>query len=301
MTKNRKRSKTEIPFIIYCLFIPLVSFAVFYVYLNFSSILMAFQNRDGGFTLENFTRFFKEVVTPGTGFSTALRNTLLTFGINLLAYPFKVLVSFFIYKKVPFYGFYRIIFFLPSIIFGVAQAMIMQRMLAPTGPIAGMVGDFAGLSAAPELLADSRFANATVLLHMLWIQFPGDLIIWGGTFARIPDEVLESGQIDGATWWDEFTKIVVPLVWPTISLQMILLCCSIFSSSGAVFLLTNGEFGTETISSWMYKILLNGTGAGTSNAYNYMSAAGLVISAIAITISLLVRNYTDKAFNDVEY
>lgn len=304
MATARKKpiNKMRIAFIIYCIFVPLLSFGVFYIYVNYSSLLMAFQSKDGAFTLDNFSRFFKEVTTPGTGFSIALRNTLLTFAINVALYPCKVLVSYFIYKKVPFYGFYRIVFFLPSIIFSVAQAMIFIRMLAPAGPIAEIVGNLCGLENAPELLADSRFANTTVILHMLWMTFPGDLIIWGGTFARIPTDVLESAQVDGATWWDEFTRIVVPMVWPTVSLQMILMCCSIFSASGSVFLLTNGEYGTETITSWMYKILLNGAGnLGSSNVYNYMSAAGLVISAIAITISLIVRNYTDKAFAEVEF
>lgn len=299
---SRKKSsvnKTPVAFIIYCLFVPLTSFLIFYVYVNYKSILMAFQDRNGGFTLEHFVRFFKEVVTPGTGFGTALRNTLLTFGINLLVYPLQVLVSYFIYKKIPFYGFYRIMFFLPTIIFSVAQAMVVTRILAPTGGLAEMVGQLAGLTEAPELLADSRFANATVLLHMLWMNFPGSLIIWGGTFARIPGDVLESARVDGATWWDEFIKIIVPMVWPTVSLQMILLFCSIFSASGSVFLLTNGEYGTETITSWMYKILLNGS--ESSNLYNYMSAAGLILSVIAITISLIVRNYTEKAFDEVDF
>lgn len=302
MNHKKKVSKMRVAFIIHCLVIPLVTFAVFYVYVNFDSIIMAFTNRDKQWTFENFIRFFKEVSESGTDFNTALKNTALTFGINLITYPLKVLVSYFIYKKVPFYGVYRVLFFLPSIIFAVAQTMVVARILAPTSPISDIVASLLHLEYTPELLADSRFANATVLIHMLWGAFPGDLIIWGGTFARIPTDVLESGQIDGVNWWQEFTKIIVPLVWPTVSLQMILMTCGIFSASGSVFLLTGGEYGTETINSWQYKILLRHTGLyETSNIYNYLSAAGFVMTVIAITLSIVIRKYVDKAFDEVDF
>jgi ABC-type sugar transport system permease subunit len=137
---------------------------------------------------------------------------------------------------------------------------------------------------------------------MLWLGFPGDLIIWGGTFARIPTEVLESGKIDGTSWWTEFTKIVVPLVWPTVALQMVLIGCSLFSASGNVFLLTQGQYGTMTLSAWMYVQLLYNSGTSyTSNAYNYMSAVGLMLTTVAIILSLTIRKFTDKVFGEVEY
>lgn len=299
---SKKKSKSEVEFIIHCLIIPLVSFAVFYLYVNAKSILMAFQTREGQWTLEHFIRFYKDVTEPGAAFNIALRNTLLTFGINVLSFPFKVLVSYFIYKKIPFYGFYRVVFFLPGIIFSVAQAFIFSRMIDPTSPIAEAVGNWLGMGGPAMLLEDSRFANITILLHMMWMNFPGDLVIWGGTFARIPNDVLESAEIDGAGWWKQFTHVIVPMVWPTVSLQMILLSTGVFSASGAVFLLTGGEYGTETIASWQYKYLLNNVGNfETSNIYNYLSAAGLVLTFIAITISLIIRKYIDKAFDDVEY
>ena len=180
--------------------------------------------------------------------------------------------------------------------------MIFQRMIGVNGFIAKWVQDWLNLAQTPELLADSRYANTVVILHMLWLGFPGDLIIWGGTFTRIPNDVLESAQIDGVNWWKEFTMITIPMVWPTVALQMVLMFCGIFGASGAVFLLTKGMYGTMTISAWMYLQLYNLSGSPyNSNAYNYMSAVGLVITVIAIGISLGIRKWTDKAFEEVEF
>ena len=299
---HKKMSKKRVLFILCGVTVPVIQWLIFYVYANFSSILMAFQDSTGALSLMNFQRLIKEFQMETSEIRLALRNTFLTFGILFVTFPFKVLVSFFIYKKIPFYNFYRVVFFVPTIVFSVAFALIFKQIVGVEGWIAKTVQEWMGLEYAPELLADSRFANTTVLLNMLWLGFPGDLIIWGGTFARIPEEILEAGRMDGVNWWTEFIKIVVPMVWPTVALQTVLLACAIFSASGNVFLLTGGRYGTMTLNAWMYITLYSNSGTKyTSNVYNYLSAVGLVITAIAITISLLVRKFTDKAFEQVEY
>lgn len=302
MAVPKKKNKIRIAFILFCIMVPIVNFGVFYIYTNLSSFTMAFTDNKGNLSVDNFVRFWNEIVNPDSQLRIALKNTLITFGILLVSFPFKVLVSYFIYKKVPGYNFYRIVFFVPTIVFSVAVSMVFTRLVGANGYIAELVGKLAGLEKAPELLADSRFANGTIWAQMIWLGFPGDLIIWGGTFARIPDDVLESARIDGVTWWTEFTKIIVPMVWPTVALQMVLMVCGIFGASGNVWLLTQGEYGTHTISSWMYKILLqNSAGAYQSNVYNYLSAVGLIITVIAITLSVVVRKWTDKVFEEVEF
>lgn len=300
--KNKIKNKSRVPFILFCMIPPLISFLIFYVYVNFSAFGMAFTNSLGEFSLEHFARIWREIQLPTSQIREAFVNTLITFGVLLVAYPFKVLVSYFIYKKIPFAGFYRVVFFLPTIIFSVCIALVFDRMIGPSGIIAEWVGKLCHLDYTPELLADTRFANTVVLLHMLWLGFPGDLIIWGGTFARVSEEVLESGRIDGTNWWTEFTKIIVPMVWPTVALQMILMFCGLFNSSGQVFLLTGGQYGTMTVSAWMYVYLQEHSGANyTSSVYNFMSAFGLVISVIAIAISMIIRRFSGKVYNDVEF
>lgn len=303
ISKKKKPVNTiRVLFILFCITIPILNWLIFYVYTNFSAFFMAFMNKDGVWSFDNFIRFFNEFTLPTSQISEAFRNTFLTFGILLITFPLKVLVSYFIYKKVPGYNFFRIVFFFPTIIFSVAVSMVFTRMVGESGIVSQVVRDMVGLDYIPELLADSRFANWTVLANMIWIGFPGDLIIWGGTFARIPTEVLESGRIDGVNWWTEFTKITVPMVWPTVSLQMVLMFCGIFGASGNVFLLTKGDYGTMTLSAWMYLQMYNNVGTvDTTNVFNYLSAVGLCITVIAVTISLLIRRWTDKAFEEVEF
>lgn len=300
--KKKPMEKKLVLFILFCTIVPVLHFLIFYVYTNFSAFTMAFTDKNGTLSFDNFTRFFKEFSLPTSTIRIAFRNTFLTFGIGLLTFPFKVLVSYFIYKKVPGHKVFRILFFIPTIVFSVAVSMVFTRLVSVDGVIAQWIGEALNLGYTPDLLGDSRFANITVLANLLWLSFPGDLIIWGGTFARIPEEVLESAKIDGATWWTEFTRITVPLVWPTVALQMVLTFSGLFSASGNVFLLTGGEYDTMTLNAWMYLELYNSSGNQyTSNVYNYLSAVGLMLTVVAVTISLLVRKFTDKVFTDVEF
>lgn len=300
--KKKPMSKYRIAFILFCCAVPVINWLIFYIGGNLSSFVMAFTNTKGELSFHNFIRFWEEIVNPVSDLRIALRNTLLTFVLTVIAFPLRVLVAYFIYKKIPGAGIYRVLFFLPSILFSVALSMIVVRMLGPNGLIAQGVQSLFNMEQAPVLLEDSRYANITVLTHMLWLGFPGDLIIWGGTFARIPVEVLEAGEIDGVNWWQEFTKIIVPIVWPTVGLQLVLLVCGIFSCSGAVFLLTGGKYGTMTLSCWMYLEMLYASGASEGSvAFNYLSAVGLIITILAVGTSLVVRKWADKAFEEVEF
>ena len=302
ISNGKKVNKERIAFICCFCIPPVIAWLVFYVYANLSSFGMAFTDKNGALTLENFVRFWQELTTRDSEIWIALKNTFLSFAIMLVQFPFQVLVSYFIYKKVPGAGIFRFLFMLPGMIFSVALTMSLQRMLGVNGFISKWLQDALNLSYRPEILTDSRFANATVLLHMIWMAFPGDLIIWGGTFSRIPEELLEAGRMDGTNWWKEFIHIIVPVVWPTVGLKMVLLFCGIFGAGGSVFLLTQGRYGTLTLANWMY-MQVYGVSGGTSssNVFNYMSAVGMVISVIAIVMSRMIRRWSDKVFDEVEF
>ena len=303
MTKRKKPiNKCRIAFIICCCALPILQWLIFYVYANFQAFTMAFTDRTGTFSLENFARLVRTLKKIDSDLAVAIKNTAITFGLIVIQYPFHILVSYFLYKKIPGAGLYRVLFFLPSIIFSVAFSLTFKQLIGVNGFIAQTVQEVQGLDYTPTLLADSRYANYVVLLHKLWITFAGNIVIYGGAFARIPDDVLESARIDGVNWWQEFTKIIVPMVWPTVALNAVMMVCGIFNASGEVFLLTEGKYGTMTLSAWMYiQILEGGTNISNSNVFNYMSAVGMVMTIIAVTISVGVRRWTDKVFKDLEY
>ena len=92
----KRTDKTYIPFILFCTVIPIANFLLFYIYPNLSAFTMAFTNKDGIVSLDNFQRFIHDLSVPSSDIRIAFVNTFITFGIVLISFPFKVLVSYFI-------------------------------------------------------------------------------------------------------------------------------------------------------------------------------------------------------------
>lgn len=307
----KKRNKVKrIVFIVSFLIMPCMNFLLFYVYVNLDSFAMAFQRTVQGELVvgfENFRLFFQEFENPDSQIVLAIRNTLITFCVTLAMFPVSFLVSFFLYKKVFGYRLFRFVFFIPTLIQGTVIAALYVMMCNNTqgaeGPLSLMVQHMLGLESPPALLTERRYANTFVLLNIVWLTFPGDMVIWGGTFSRIPESVLESAKLDGVNWVREATQIIVPIVWPTVALKLVLSFVAIFGAGGNVFLLTNkGDYGTQTLPNWMYMQVYNQGGyIKNSNILNYLSAIGLVITFLSMIISLTVRYITGKMNEEVTF
>lgn len=83
-TKKKPINKNRMAFIIGGITLPIIAFLVFYLYVNFSSFVLAFQdNRTGAFTLDNFRGVIESMKDPKGTLSIALKNTLKYFITNI--------------------------------------------------------------------------------------------------------------------------------------------------------------------------------------------------------------------------
>lgn len=293
---HRKLKRKEKLFIFRMLLIPILNLIVFFYYLNFNSVLMAFKiGNEPGFTLHHFQVFINEMMSADSTIIKAMINTLLFFVMNIaIIFPCSLLLSYFLYRKIPGYNAFRVIFFIPSIISGVALVSVFKNFIDPTGPLA-VIFKNAFHRELPELLADSRYAKWTIMAFCLWTGFASNMILFGGAMTRVPLELIESGKIDGTGVFIEFSHIVLPLIWPTISTLLTFVVVGIFSASGPILLFTQGRYDTFTISYWIFDQVKN------ISSFNYPSAVGLFFTAIAFPIVMLVKRLLDKIGSSIEY
>ena len=305
MKKKKKIDAVHVLFILVCTIPSVVYFCVFYVYVNFNSFIMAFQTRRQGelyWTLEHFARFFREIVSADSEMQIAFRNTFITFLIGNVMFVISFFVSYFLYKQVPMNKFFRICFFLPGLVSGTIVSSIFMRIVGVGGPIAPIYQQLFHLEYEPTLLSDPRFANSVVWGNLIWLSFPGNMILFGGTLSRLPESVLEQAKLDGVNWIQEACRIIIPIIWPMISLMLVLNIAGVFGASGNVFLLTQGAAGTQTVSNWMFMQVYNTVGKpDTSNAYNYLSAVGMVLTIVSVGLALSVRKIASSYFEGVTY
>ena len=303
MEQAKKRNKFwkrhQTPFIVGMLSVAVINFAVFWLYVNFSSILMAFESPGiDGFTLINFENAFKEFTMADSVLPNALVNTLKCFVVALcITTPASLFCSYFLFKKIALYKFFRIVFFLPSIINVVVMTCLFSYMASvnPEGILTIIVQGILGLDEPPILFGDSRYAMNTIILYNIWTGLGVNIILFSGAMARIPEDVIEYGRLEGLGFTRELLQVVAPMIWPTISTVLTLAIVGLFNSSGPILFFTKGAFDTYTISYWIFDQVYH------RGVYEYASAVGLIFTFIGLPIALLAKWGLGKVGTDVEY
>lgn len=299
--------KHKYKFIFLMLLPSLASFAVFYVAINLQSILLAFREftgytPDGGETyiwsLENFRNIFRELnssATAATQLLQATKNTLLLYFFgNIITFPLACVISYYIWKKMPAHKLFRIVFYLPHIISSVVMVIIFKNIVAPNGLFGALSVVFTG-HLSPPFLAQDKTAIWFVLLYNTWMGFAGPYLLITAALMRVPQDVIESAQLDGITPFKEFTKICVPLVWPTIYIILLQKIAGLLAADGPILLLTNGTASTYTLGFWSYMQVV------VSHSYEFPAAVGILMTLVVAPLALLARWLMSLVNKDIEY
>lgn len=290
-----QKKKVEYGFVAALTFLHVIHFLVFYVYINASAITMGFRDEiTNKFTFRYFEIFAMDINSPTSLIKESLINTLLTFFVqNAIVFPISLLFSYFLYKKIMAYKYFRIVFFLPNIISAVVLTTLFRYIM--NGPIAGIMMDWMSLDAPPLLLNSERYAMTSTLIYIIWTSLGSGMVIHCGTLARIPAEIVDSCKIDGAGFFTELIHISIPLIWPTLSTLILLNFIGIFGTSGPTLLLTNGSYGTCTISFWIYRSTV------ITPSYHYASAVGFVFTCIGVPLAFFCRWLLSKVGSEEEF
>lgn len=303
--KDKKKDapkRHETAFIVKMLFFPFAQWLVFWLYVNLSSISLAFKDlRTGAFTFDNFVTFWESLTAPYGDINIALKNTLIYFSTTMfIISPISLLIAYFLYKQIAFYKGFRVIFYLPAIVSSVAMVAVYCAFIDPKGPLDKIISLFGGSIPGEGLLARAETATATIVAYTIWTGFCSNVLLFSGAMTRIPVELLESARLEGCGAMREFFQLIFPLIWPTTSTLIIVTCTGVFNSSGPILLFTNGKFETTTLAFWIFEQVYGNGAIGGTGSYNLVSCTGLVFTLIGMPIVLLLRWIMDKV-PTVEY
>ena len=90
------------------------------------------------------------------------------------------------------------------------------------------------------------------MVYNIYTGLTGFLLYWLAAYARLPEEIMEAGRIDGLTSLGEFRHIAIPLILPFYATMAMLSVTGILDAGGAALLLTGGAYGTYDISFYLY-------------------------------------------------
>ena len=282
----------------------MLQYLIFYVFVNFNSVLMAFQvyerdliNQTGQyvFSLDNFSKLVTEFIDLGL-LGTCVKNSIFFYLSNLFVGTTLALIfAYYIYKGYFASKLFKIMLFLPSIISSIVLITMYKYFANFVIPQVAL--DWFGVK-IPALTSDPSTKLGAIIFYNIWAGFGTSILLYSGSMSNISESVIEAARIDGATPMREFVSIVIPLVFPTLRTFLITGITAIFISDMGLFSFY-GTGADPSLYTFGYYIL-RGARTATIAEYPYFATVGVVISLFAIPITLLIRKLLNKFGPSVE-
>jgi multiple sugar transport system permease protein len=182
-------------------------------------------------------------------------------------------------------GLARTLFVLPMMATPVAIALVWTMMFHPQLGVLNYLLTSVGLPPSSWVYSSSTVIPTLIMVET-WQWTPLVMLIVLGGIAALPTEPYESAQIDGATTWQMFRYITLPLIMPFLFIAAMIRCIDAVKSFDIIFAITQGGPGTasETINIYLYSV------AFVYYDLGYASAIALVFFAliVALTAVLLI-------------
>jgi raffinose/stachyose/melibiose transport system permease protein len=238
-----------------------------------------------GFTFaggKNFVTFFTDPTAWSALLFTLKYAIVLTIGQVLLGYLFALLYHFWLKRGS---AVVRTLVFFPVVLPTVAVALLFQQFFQ-SAPVVGPVNEFlafVGLN-PPDWFGTAGNAFWVIVLMDIWRSMGFYAVLLYAGIVDIPDDVVESSRLDGASGFTLVRHIVLPLSLP------VLLSSVIFSINGtlkvfdSVLALTNGGpgSGTTPLTLYMYQT------AFTYGDYGYGSTIALMLTILCLLVTIII-------------
>ena len=234
----------------------------------------------GRYTLDNFVN-----VLTSAGFGSSLVTTFIyTIGGTVGSIVAGLIVALALRERFRGRGLIRGAMLLPYVAPVVAVTFLWTTMLNPEYGLINAWGQkYLGWDAGIPFLSQSSTALATVIVFEIWRYFPFAFLFITARLSALPGDVEEAARVDGATPWQRFRFVILPQLWPVISVLFILRFIFTFNKFDDVYLLTGGGAGTEVVAIRVYNYLVSRGDLGASAAQALVLAMTLVILMIIYT------------------
>jgi len=201
----------------------------------------------------------------GTRAEAFWRSLSTTFTYAAITIPFEIavglVIAYILFQKIRGRSIYRTIYYLPYVTSTVAAAAVFEWIFHPQY---GLVNSFLGLlgieplrwlqepdgvfqmigahfgARIPDWAAGPSLALSTVAIFSIWHFLGFQIVIFMAGLGNIPEQHYEAAKLDGASQWQLFTKITLPLLSPQIFFVFTIASIGVLRSFNEIFILTNG-------------------------------------------------------------
>lgn len=300
--KRKVRDVGELIFYICLIALPLIQVAVFYIYVNFNSFLLIFQNYNAQEAVfeTNIKYFVNNLEKFWTTYATAkdiifeLKNAAIAWiWTAIIGRVLAIMFSYYIYKKWAFSKTFKFFLFLPSILPSILLVLMFKYFVNDAIP--GYMVEFTGESMT-SYLNQSATRFGAVMFFNIWASFGTQILIYTGAMDQISPEIIEAGEMDGVNALQEFIYIVMPMIMPTVATFLMASVATFFTNQASLYAFFGNNLDPEyaTIGYRLYDLIsVPGIAAQRGN-YPYASLIGVLCTFISLPLTLLVRKVLQK-------
>ena len=293
ITLNRNQKKMI--FYVLMMAYPVIQFCIFYIGVNLNSILLAFKEYEYGLTQDSITGYhwagfsqFEKIFNMFSMeevFKYAFINSFVAYVITTVAsISLTIFFAYYVFKKKLFSRFFKVMLFLPSVISSLVMAVLFTSLAESIIP--GILNELFGVE-VNALLTDPNSRFGMIIFYSIWVSFGTNILLYNGSMTAIDVEIIEAAHMDGAEGFKEFIYIIFPLIFPTFTTLFVTGLAGVFTNQYNLHAIY-GEMAPRNIYTVGYYLFVR-VKVGTYADYTYLSAFGLLLTAVIMPVVLVVR------------
>lgn len=229
--------------------------------------------------IQNFVKLFRD-----SGFIISLKNTLVyavwTVPLTMVA---ALLIAVLLNSKIKGIILFRTAFFFPYVASLVAVGAVWNMLFQPEfGPINEFL-KFIGIQNPPRWCASTDWAMTVIVIVSVWKYMGYYMVVYLAALQGISKDLYEAASIDGATGFNKFRYITIPMLTPTTFFVVIMLTIQCFKVFDLIYVMTGGGPGraTNVIVNHIYNA------AFVDFKFGYASAGAVVLFLIVLVITMI--------------
>lgn len=279
----------------------IIGFLLFSLYPMLWAVHKAFFYYDGTPSVTRFVGLdnFIKIFTTDTSYWKAWLNTFL-FAIGKLPIelPLAMIIAVFLKTKLKGSGFFRTMYYLPCVIGAAIVGLIVTNMFDYFGFINAWLMKFGIIKENIAWFSNARTAWAALIIGAVWNTFGTNVLYFLAAMSNIPEDLYEYANIEGASAWQTFRKITLPMMAPVLQTILLLSLNGTLHTSDYILTTTNGGPAGSTYTVMAYQVGKFVPGFAESNVnIGYGCAIAMITSIGMILIALLYSKLSKRMQN----
>lgn len=246
--------------------------------------------------LRNFERFFSSAALRGPVSQIAVWNFIYAGLSVLLSFALGLFIAI-LFDKLPGKNIIRTLLIVPYPIPALVSILIWRNLLNPDfGALVRLQEALFG--SAPGWLTDPNATRAAIILVNMWLSYPYFYIVSSGALQALPSEILDAAAVDGASAWQRFSRITLPLLLRIVSPLLVASFAFNFNNFNLIYIFNEGNppiagspipaGHTDILISFVYKLAFSSAQAD----YGLAASISIVLFVFVGLITWLQFRYT---------